>query len=434
MGFNLGKFFNSIGAAAGHALGALPKGIVDVTSSLGNAVKGIPIVGPLFHGVLGIAAGPFDLSERVLNGERVDHALVDNFKEQIGSIKEVAPYAQAVVSFVPGVGTVASAALGAGLAIASGQKLDTVVMSAVRGAVPGGALGVAAFDVGRDAIRGKLHVGILASVGMQAVGNALGVSIPPAAAKSITGGLNAIQSIASSGKGGDAALRAADALVEQGENAIPGLSDSQRKLLHGALQTGLAVQHASNLQSLTVAGVRGALPQLANDGFKAAGIDSTIAAARQSMQGVGTRGFDAGIGTMLRQTTPHQASAVRSRLSPTDAHGFDVAASHMIGRVLTHPDPPDLGNAAAHAGYATAKGSRASGDISHRKKLLKTAASNPEGRRGAEHAANEAAADGDSFFATLWHAFKKLLGLEDEAKAAFFKKGDELAAKSGERS
>ena len=57
------------------------------------------------------------------------------------------------------------------------------------------------------------------------------------------------------------------------------------------------------------------------------------------------------------------------------------------------------------------------------------ASATPEGRSGASSAADEmrGGGGGDSFFATLWHAFRSLLGLEDEAKKAFFKEGDRLA-------
>jgi hypothetical protein len=52
-------------------------------------------------------------------------------------------------------GMAASAAIGAGSAIARGERWDKVATSAVRGAVPGGALGRAAFDAGMGVARGQ---------------------------------------------------------------------------------------------------------------------------------------------------------------------------------------------------------------------------------------------------------------------------------------
>lgn len=56
--------------------------------------------------------------------------------------------AQIALPFVPGVGPAASAALAASIALAKGKSLKDVALSAARNAVPGGAAGQLAFDVG----------------------------------------------------------------------------------------------------------------------------------------------------------------------------------------------------------------------------------------------------------------------------------------------
>ena len=94
----------------------------------------------------GAAAQPFRLAQSIASGERIDKAFVDNFKRDLALIKEAAPLAQAVVSFVPGVGTGVAAAIGAGVAIAEGRDIDEIAKAAIRGAVPGGPAAVAAFD------------------------------------------------------------------------------------------------------------------------------------------------------------------------------------------------------------------------------------------------------------------------------------------------
>lgn len=62
--------------------------------------------------------------------------------------------AQTAIGSTP-LGMAGSAALGAGRAIARGDRFDKVAMSAARGAVPGGALGRAAFDAGVNVARGQ---------------------------------------------------------------------------------------------------------------------------------------------------------------------------------------------------------------------------------------------------------------------------------------
>ncbi len=60
-----------------------------------------------------------------------------------------------VAPFVPGVGTGIGAALGAANALASGQPITQVLISAARGALPGGAIAQGAFDVAMNLAKGK---------------------------------------------------------------------------------------------------------------------------------------------------------------------------------------------------------------------------------------------------------------------------------------
>ena len=387
VGFNLGNFFNSIGTTAGHAIGVLPKnkhitgvdwkGIDRTVNSIGDAVKKIPVVGPLFHGVLGAAAEPFALSESILKGERVDHAFVDSFKRQIGQVREVAPYAQAVISFIPGVGTAASMAIGAGLAIAAGRPIDEVAVAAVSSALPGGSLAAAAYNTSRTAIVNHKVSGLGTLV--SAIGAAAGVDVPPAASAAIVGGLDATQAIANGQKPDQAlltaalkavpaaakdvdlstqtgVLKAADTLLAQGQKMIPKLSSMQRTQLQNALNTGLAMGHAQNLQKLQKAAIGVGTQKLAQIGQRTTNAVAT--AARSALQGAGTHGFDVGHGLAQHQTTPSQAATTRAALSPEDQHGFDVASTLHIGRVIAKPAPPKM-PAAAQAARAIVHGAQA---------------------------------------------------------------------------
>lgn len=73
-------------------------------------------------------------------------------------LREVAPalrYTSIVVGFVPGIGTGIAAGLAAGSALAEGRPLTDAIVAGVRGAVPGGALGRAVFDAGIAVASGK---------------------------------------------------------------------------------------------------------------------------------------------------------------------------------------------------------------------------------------------------------------------------------------
>jgi hypothetical protein len=470
MGFNLGHFIKDAASTAGHVLGAPAGLIIKGTEEISKVASKIPVIGPAFHAVFGLADEPFKLEHSILSGERIDKAFVDSFKRQIADIKEVAPYAQAVVSFVPGIGTAASMAIGAGLAIASGRPIDEVAMAAVSGAIPGGPIVSAAYNVGRTAIISHRieDLGALAS----AVGQAAGVPIPAEASAALTGGLHVLGAMANGVKPDRAllqsainaipdiaknvnlstitqkgALDVADDLVAKGQELIPKLSEEQRKALKTALHTGIAMQHALNIQNSQHAIVATGRPiqVLARVGYAKLATDNVIQAARESLRGIGVYGFDVGVGTMHHQSTPYQITLVRSKLTLIDQHGFDVATALHIGRVIA-PLLPSVSHSfgtdgavttapititstpGAQAGYAITQGLISSNDPEHRVALMKTAASNKDSRHGAAFAASEIHAQKQGIFAQIWHAFRALLGLENKAKIAFFKAGDRLAA------
>lgn len=65
------------------------------------------------------------------------------------------PYAAAVLSFVPVLGTGVSAALGAATALAQGRPITDALIDAAAAAVPGGAIAAAAVRVGASLAQGK---------------------------------------------------------------------------------------------------------------------------------------------------------------------------------------------------------------------------------------------------------------------------------------
>lgn len=88
-------------------------------------------------------------------------------------IKNVAgpilPYIQSVISFVPGVGTGISAALGAAQALADGRSITDAIVAGAKSALPGGPLVATAFD----AAWGLAHGRPIDSVALEALRNQL---------------------------------------------------------------------------------------------------------------------------------------------------------------------------------------------------------------------------------------------------------------------
>jgi hypothetical protein len=414
MGFDLfkdtGKLISDAANASGHAINTIVtnpgKALSDVAGGVekganfvADAVQKIPIVGPVYHGVLSINAAPFKFAGDIIGGKNVGQAFVDGFKQDVAAAHEVAPVAQAVISFVPGVGPLASSAIGAGLALAAGAPMDEIAMSAIKGAIPGGALVGAAYDVGRAAIVDH-KVGNLAAL-VSVVGKAAGVEIPPAATAALTGGLSTLRSVANGQKPDVAVLNAAaqaapgllqglnlssaqgqkdaaDRLVAKGEDLM-GLSGAQQEALHKALQIGIAVQHASNLQKTEHRAIAKPQEQARLTRAGQSQLDPVSSEALASLHGKGTKGFLAGHGLMQHQATPFEIRATRERFDSEDQHGFDLALSLHIGRVAT-PVLPTRSPAVA-AGYAITHGSR-NATAAHRAALANTIAITPGGASG----------------------------------------------------
>lgn len=124
-------------------------------SHIKDVIKKVPVVGKPLASVYGVAVAPAALAEDVARGARIDHALVHSFKDQVADIKTIAPYAQTVISFVPGVGPGVSGALAASIAIANGHPLSEAVLSGLKGAIPGGTLAQSAFGAATSLAQGK---------------------------------------------------------------------------------------------------------------------------------------------------------------------------------------------------------------------------------------------------------------------------------------
>jgi len=124
-------------------------------SSIKKALKKVPVVGSPLAAVYGVAVAPAALAESIAKGQRIDKALVANFKDQVADIKTIAPYAAQVVTFVPGVGQGVGAAMAAATALANGQPLSSAVLSGIKGAIPGGQLAQSAFGAVQAVAQGK---------------------------------------------------------------------------------------------------------------------------------------------------------------------------------------------------------------------------------------------------------------------------------------
>jgi hypothetical protein len=246
--------------AAGRAVGGVAKGIADESGRIGRGLKGVPIVGGALEGVyhyalLAIPGGAlFFASEQVLvEGKRVDRVALNALRQGVKDVHEVAPYAQMVISLVPGVGPGISAAIGCGLALAEGQPISEALMTGVEDALPGGPLAKMACDVARQGINSAIHHEkitweTIAQEGISAAATA--VALPDDAKRALESGLTC-GSMLMQGRRLDRALVAGFAeelnLPPQAKAALGSLTDISVSIAQGQRVDQTLLSHVGSL-------------------------------------------------------------------------------------------------------------------------------------------------------------------------------------------
>lgn len=328
---DVGGFFGSIT----HAVSSVAKGVVKATKGVAkvtgvtavthavnaavnapiNLIKRVPVVGTLVKATQDLANMPADMATQLINGGRIDKVALGNFKRALGDVKAVAPYAQVVVSLVPGVGQGLSGAIGASLALASGASITDAMAQAVQDALPGGPAAAAAFKLAHGIMKGEKVDQLALDV----------LPIPDAQKKALTQAIGAAKDLAGGKK-------VSAVLVDQAMKALP--PDIAK-----AVQTGAAIAHATVLQEH--AGKAQAVQKavVAADHVVASLKDpKTALAARQVMNKVnaiakaGDPAAKATLGIMNRRAAAHQ---VRDSVSVHPQTGR--VCSKTTGRPIGQP-------------------------------------------------------------------------------------------------
>lgn len=404
------NWLNDVAMTAGRGFAGLTHAVAEGFSEIGNALGSIPIIGPAFHGVFTIASGPFSFADRIVQGERLDRALIADFRDKLTGIREVAPYAQTVISFIPGIGQGVSAAIGAGLALAQGKPLDEALVEGIKDALPGGPLARAAFSLTLAAANGENLIKAAGDSGIEALG------LDPSVAEGLHKALN----VAYAASKGDNIPMAA---LQEARSYVP--TDEGKQ----AFDVAVAVAQGQRLQDATLQGIKnmtpaekGALTKVGSDLIaqtpmlqagrqmvaKASPFgDQTVAWGAQA-GATAESGYNYGIGVM-RHAGVNEAvlSGLRSKLSDEEQKGFDTAIATYKSAVTTQV--PASAPPAVSAAYLATKGI-----ASNPNPMAKTAvekffmvSTNPSVRQAVVYAVAQHAANKVTFFGWL----KGLVGL-----------------------
>lgn len=248
---------------------------------LSNAVKVITKI-PVLGNIAKIAASPFQMMGAIASGQRLDKAVLGTLKSQVNAVRDLAPYAQMVVSLVPGVGTGIGAALGAAVALSKGRPITEAVMAGIKGALPGGPLAASGFDMAMSIAHGKPV--------LESALHAARDQLPPVAQKAFDIGLSVAQ-----GRKLQNVIK--DAVVSLAPDQVKDMVRSGTKLLNsvpGMAQAASFIKHPKALD-----GFKFATGLLGHAGIN----EEHITELRKKLSPIAKQGFDAAL-DLQKSTIP----------------------------------------------------------------------------------------------------------------------------------
>lgn len=368
------SFLKSIVKAAGKGFKTVSK-YTGTTAVLSVAYKGtkgvgklagkIPVVGKPLKAIVNLGGAPVALAHSITQGERLDRAVLNNIKAQVRDVKTVGPYAQMVVSLVPGVGSVVAGGLAAGLALADGQPIDAAIKAGVVGALPGGPLAKSAFNVSVAIVQKK-------SIDKIAIA---ALPIPDSQKKAVTIVLTAASDLAKGKRVNKVALAAA-------QKALPAE-------LAKSLTVGIAIAQGANLQKAMLQNVTPAvLIKLAGQGGAVIAVNSALKAGYTTFKDkLGQSGYAVGVAVSRFQVTPAEVVSIRNKLKPAQKKGFDTALAAHIGNVRNKAPKTIRKNPRAMFAFNAAVGAQAM-TKSNQKAVVKQIVKNPQARAAVMAAIN----------------------------------------------
>jgi hypothetical protein len=336
-----------------------------VSRGIKNSIASVPIVGKPFSAVYNLTIGyPYQIADSIVKGERLDRVAINSIKNQVKDVKAVAPYAQMVITLVPGVGQGISAGLGAGLALAEGQPISAAIKAGVLAAIPGGPIAKSVADISVAVIQKKPLDSVLLA----------GLPLDAAQKKALTLTLNTAKDLAAGKRVDKVALGAA-------ESQLP--PDVLK-----AAKIGVSIGHGANLQTLAKANLKPViLEKLQADGRKIVSVNPVVRAGFAAVKDPHQQaGFAVGAALTRFQLKPIEAVAVRAKLSPAQKKGFDMALAAHVGAVTTTPPAIAVKSAGEQFAWNATVGA-ANLSKGNQKALVNALAATPDTRAGVALAA-----------------------------------------------
>jgi hypothetical protein len=362
------SWFSKALKTCGKAIGSGVKVVTSPIGAIGKEIKKIPVVGGALSATYNLTLNaPFKVAHNIADGKRLDRVAVGHFKGQLADAKTVAPYAQTVVSFVPGVGQGISAAIGTGLALSEGRPLSEALVAAIKGAVPGGPIAQSAFSIAASAAQGKPIDQIALS------------ALPISDAQK-----TALLTVTNLGRDLAAGKRVDESVFNRVKSLLP-------TELGAALNTGIAVGKGKSLQDSVVKNMSPViLKSLAVTGKDIASKNAVFNAGQSILksQPAVSAGYNVGIAFASKKVRPIDMIAVRKKLTGAQKKGFDMALSAHVGMVTRPPSTSGKHDPKAQFGYYVTHGMRQA-TPKHKTAMMREIVKEPIARTGAVAAIKE---------------------------------------------
>ena len=356
-----------------------------ITGVIGKGLSKIPVVGKPLNAVFDIGNSPTRLAGNIAAGKNIPASFKAEIKANLRDIKTAGPYAQMILSFVPGIGTVASMAIGAGIALADGQPITGVFVAGVAGAIPGGPVAQTSFKLVAAAVQGH-------NVGKAAVAE---MPTDETTKSHLTALIDATAPL-TKGKPVD---------QQKYEAALNGLPPEARSAAIAAVVVG----QAAATQSAGLKSVRPSLlPELRNVGSDIIAKSPILTAGLTTLPNLDLAdGFTVGTGFASHRATPFEVVALRGQLQGDRRVGFDLAMAYHIGST-SFEIPGGLPPKTAF-GLICTHGLTAVKDAKERSRLASILAVHPTVKAGL-HAGMQVHRDLPGW-TSWWHRFLVWLGL-----------------------
>jgi len=345
---DIGHFLSNAAKVCGREIGKAEKSIIKAEGKLSKQLGKIPIVGApikaIFDVQFHILTAPMVMTvDCAIYGKRIDKVLLVHLQQDLADFKAVGPYAQMVLSMVPGIGPGIGAAIGAGLALANGQPLDQVLLAGVEGLMPGGPLAKAAVSFGVNGVKALAthqHVDFESLAGTAAGAASDAFGLPPAAKNAMIAGIHMTSQLIHGEK-------PEKALTDGVIAALP-VPETVKGAMHEATNITLDIAHGKRVDKALLAHVQNVAQFLPIDAKFKTQISTALTAGKSLAEGhdpaqVLTAALQSGVAdSLINFAGKDLPKSARTALSIGVSMGAGVVGQIRHANQLTHVVPGKL--------------------------------------------------------------------------------------------